>query len=524
MLPERLRAALKFCYVIDGIHPDFTARDQIQTALAAGATLIRYPAHLFSPADFRELEGIRNLCRSNAVPFLIDNDPILAKAIDANGIHLDGELANPVEWQPILGADAICGISIVSFRQLDNIPWGPLDYVAITPNMAVKEIEKARIPTPVVVSIDRLGTHLDRRIISGATGISVHGQSLGHPASARTKLSAIAAASNCPARDVLAQPWQDEFGLIARLIDRRSPDQDHPAIRVPAGDDACLLRALENPVITTDTQREGVHFRFDWQTPEEIGHKAVSVTLSDLAASYAKPMSLFINLCLPPGISDATIEAVYGGIRKALSHYGCTLGGGNTSRGRLFALDLFAVGDGRKEVFPTRGAARPGDGLYTTGPLGLARAGLAALQAKDTSFSSLINRFKMPLARFDAAAILAHQGVRCVMDISDGLAGDARHIARASGLSIEIDLEAMKLEKDLKDLAAFCRKYNRNATVMMLSGGEDYELLFTCKPETFKRIKTMLPSAVPVGRCVDFDGQLLLGEAADVFSFQHGSV
>jgi len=117
------------------------------------------------------------------------------------------------------------------------------------------------------------------------------------------------------------------------------------------------------------------------------------------------------------------IEELYLGIQKALKHYDCALGGGNISKGSRLSLDLFAIGEGRSDLFPTRSAARPGDGLYVTGPLGLARAGLDALIRKDDSARALINRFKMPQARFDAARVLAEHQVACVMDISDGLAG-----------------------------------------------------------------------------------------------------
>jgi thiamine-monophosphate kinase len=272
-------------------------------------------------------------------------------------------------------------------------------------------------------------------------------------------------------------------------------------------------------VVTTDTQREGIHFRFDWQTPEEIGQKAVSVTLSDLAASYAEPAALFINLCLPKTMSEETILRVYHGIHRGLHKNRCALGGGNTSGGESFSLDLFAIGQGREDIFPTRSAAKPGFGLFVTGPLGLARAGLEALRKKDPDFPGLIQRFKAPVARFDAAVILASHGVRCVMDISDGLSGDARHIAKASGISIEIELKKSAITRELD---TFCRKHGRQPLDMAVAGGEDYELLFACPFETFSRITKMLPEAFQVGRCLDFQGQHLVGNAANISSFQHG--
>jgi thiamine-monophosphate kinase len=317
-------------------------------------------------------------------------------------------------------------------------------------------------------------------------------------------------------------PWRDEFALISRLLDTGGPGGGlHPALRQAPGDDACLLRGLSNPVVTTDTLREGVHFRFDWQTPEEIGQKAVAVTLSDLAASYADPVALFINLCLPKAMSEETILRIYRGVHQGLDAYGCALGGGNTSGGDRFSLDLFAIGQGREDIFPTRSSAKPGFGLYVTGPLGLARAGLQALQRNNPNFPELVRRFKSPVARFDAATVLADNGVRCVMDISDGLAGDARHIAKASNLSIDIDMDAGKLNVN-EELSLFCRRYGIDPATMAVAGGEDYELLFACPPETFARITQMLPGAFQAGRCLDFQGQHLVGNAAGISSFQHG--
>jgi len=273
-------------------------------------------------------------------------------------------------------------------------------------------------------------------------------------------------------------------------------------------------------VVTTDTHKEGIHFRLDWQTPQEVGRKAVAVTLSDLAASYATPFALFVNVAIPSHVPDRTIEALYQGIQAALTEYRCALGGGNISRGGQLSLDLFAVGEGRGDIFPTRSAACPGFGLYVTGPLGLARAGLDALTRNDPGAPDLIARFKLPRARFDAADVLAERGVPCVMDISDGLAGDAGHIAAASRLSIEFDLTALKKDPAL---IAYCTRHHLRPEEMILAGGEDYELLFGCLPETFDRIRRSLPDASPVGRCLPFNGKPLLNLPPGIVSFQHGS-
>ncbi|MBW1842082.1 MAG: thiamine-phosphate kinase [Deltaproteobacteria bacterium] len=331
---------------------------------------------------------------------------------------------------------------------------------------------------------------------------------------------AISAACGCRPRTVVDVPWRNEFTLIKKLLEYAPSIPDAAEyLKVPPGDDAALLSSMRNPVITTDTQKEGVHFRFDWQTPEEIGSRAVEITFSDLAASYAAPMSLFVNLALPAHISEKTVEAVYKGIGTSLEKHGCTLGGGNISAGQVLSLDLFAIGKGRDDLFPIRSAGLPGDGLYCTGPLGLARAGLDCLVRRDTAFTSLIAKFKAPSARFDAAAVLAENRVTCVMDISDGLAGDAGHLAAASRISIEFDLTSCAFDSELM---SYCEKYQEVPEEMVLSGGEDYELLFACPPEVFERIKKALPDAYPVGRCLSFTGEYLVNLPSNISSFQHG--
>jgi len=314
---------------------------------------------------------------------------------------------------------------------------------------------------------------------------------------------------------------EDEFKLIQKLLASasRSIEGESDFIKVPPGDDACLLSRLNRPVVTTDTHRENIHFSFDWQTPEEIGRKAVSVTLSDLAASYAKPVSLFVNLGIPSPFSEKTAGELYKGIGSGLAEYNCTLGGGNISDSDLLSLDLFAIGEGSADLFPLRSAAKPGDGLYCTGPLGMARAGLDLLKKKDTDFQRLVNRFKFPKPRFDAAKVLLNHGIRCVIDISDGLKGDAMHLAEASNVTIELFIDRENIDSDL---AAFCEKYRLEPEDMAIAGGEDYELLFSCSQDLYGKLKKDLPDAYPVGKCLPFTGKHILAPPSKLSSFQHG--
>jgi len=313
--------------------------------------------------------------------------------------------------------------------------------------------------------------------------------------------------------------WSDEFALIKKILKGNKTAANNEIIHGP-GDDACLLNEIRKPVITTDTQREGVHFELDWLTPEQIGNKAISVTLSDLAASYAIPKSVFINLGLPKHVSDTFAESIYRGVYDALNTYRCSLGGGNVSVADTLTIDIFAIGQG-SDIFPLRSNAKPGYGLYTTGPLGISRGGLFALKKKDMSFPYLLEKFITPKARFDAAPILADAGVTCVTDISDGLWGDAGHIAESSRISITLSIETPPLHPEFQH---FCKKYGYDTAEMMLSGGEDYELLFACPPDIFTRINKQLPDAFQVGTCQSFNGHYMICPEGDPSSFQHGNI
>ncbi|WP_300668357.1 thiamine-phosphate kinase [Desulfoluna sp.] len=309
-----------------------------------------------------------------------------------------------------------------------------------------------------------------------------------------------------------------EFSLIETLVARRPKRETlfRPCC-VAAGDDAALLATLDRPVITTDTQREGVHFRLDWQTPWEVGEKAVAVTLSDLAASFARPVALFVNLGMPVGLSDSVAEGLYDGLGAALEKYGCDLGGGNTSRSAELSLDLFAVGEGQGPM-PRRSDARAGELLCVTGTLGMARGGLRCLESGETRFPELIHAFKAPRSRFDAAEVLRQAGVRCVMDISDGLAGDALHMAKASGVTLALNVTSAMASRALR---AWCDSCGEDLLSFMASGGEEYELLFTCDPDTLAAIEIKCPDVICVGRVSAFSGASLQGLPQEAVSFEH---
>lgn len=528
MVKQNLKNALRFYFITDDKAPAIEPFAQVKIAIKAGATIIQYRNKHFSPGFYREAEEIRDLCKSNGIPFIINDNILLAKALNADGVHLGQDDESPAVARKILGAEALIGVSVSTTDELGRTVLSDCDYIGTGPVFATGTKEDAKkviglsglqsvaekISLPVVAIGGITAQTAQSCFLHKAAGIAV----ISAVSRASDPLQAalqIGSACSCPARSLLQAPWNDEFGLIEKLL------KNVPAalnLLVPPGDDACLLSPVSNPVVTTDTQREGIHFRFNWQTPEEVGIKAVEVTLSDLAACYARPVTLFINLSLPSYVSDSMIEDVYKGAAKSLNRHECSLGGGNISAGKELSLDLFAVGTGRNDIFPKRSNARPGYGLYCTGHLGLARAGLECLGKNDSRFKDLVSKFKFPAARFDAAYILAEAGIDCVMDISDGLAGDAGHIAKASGVTVELDLMSCPFHPSL---VSFCRKYDRKPEEMVIAGGEDYELLFACHPDIYKTISKKLKGSFQAGRCLPFSGKHLIS-IPGIDSFQHG--
>jgi thiamin-phosphate kinase len=527
-----LRSALRFYFITDDQATECAPLDQVRAAIMGGATFIQYRRKKVTAGDFAEAAAIRDLCRLNRVPFVVNDHLLLARAVAADGIHLGQDDESPAIARQVLGAQAIIGISVSNPEELARTDLTPCDYVGSGPvfatgtktdakpvrNLAgLREIVKA-VSLPVVAIGGIVAARAPDCLDQGAAGVAVI-SAVSRARDPEAAAARMAAACGCPPRPALAAAWQDEFALIRRLVAPALPVYaDRPEL-VPPGDDAARLDALPAPVISTDTQREGVHFHWHWHTPEDLGHKAVAITLSDLAACYAEPVSLFVNLGLPPAMAEAEVVRIYDGLHAALAQYNCRLGGGNIARAPVLGLDLFAVGQGRRDLFPRRDAARHGENLYATGPLGLARCGRHALEKGDEGFPELVARFRRPRARFDAAAVLADHGVACVMDISDGLAGDAAHIARAAHLSIHLDASACTRHPALQ---RFCEAYGLTPEVEILAGGEDYELLFSCRPDIFQSVQRRLPEARAVGRCLPFDGEYLPGLPARVRSFQHG--
>ena len=259
-----------------------------------------------------------------------------------------------------------------------------------------------------------------------------------------------------------------EFGLIERLKDILRAEE--------IGDDCAVVTFdQKHLLLTTDALVEDIHF-LEKIAPEALGWKAVSVNVSDIVSCGGSPLYLLVSLIIPD-IDSRWVERLYEGIRKACEFYNCTVVGGNISRGEKKTIDVFALGRTAKPVL--RSGAKPGETLFVSGTLGDSRAGLELLREERKDYRSfelkLIERHTRPSARVDYIKHLERYASSCI-DISDGLLQDAGHLARMSGIALEIDPKAIPISEELK---AFCEDRGRDPLEYALRGGEDYQLLFT---------------------------------------------
>ena len=276
------------------------------------------------------------------------------------------------------------------------------------------------------------------------------------------------------------------------------------------GDDCALLSVGGRTLaISIDLSLEGVHFRTDWLALREIGWRATAAALSDLAAEGATPLGVLVSLGVPgnpKGLPDGRRQRragnaspavqIMAGVGAAARSVGASVLGGDLVRSPRYLVDVCVLGFAQRPV--RRSGARPGDGLWVTGRLGGAGLALAALRAGRRLAPAVRRRVAHPTPRITAGRWLARRGARAMIDISDGLAGDAGHLAAASGVGIEIALEQVPCWPRVAPLAA-------------VGSGEEYELL-VAMPRSFGdagarafRRATGLP-LTQIGRCVSRKG------------------
>ncbi|MFZ5889782.1 MAG: thiamine-phosphate kinase [Myxococcota bacterium] len=274
-----------------------------------------------------------------------------------------------------------------------------------------------------------------------------------------------------------AQKKTSEFARIAR-IQRLLENGASTArgIEIGIGDDAAVLRADGRCVWTVDAQVEGVHFDRRWLSLEDIGYRSFQAAASDLAAMGARPLGALSSLALPRELSEPNLRRIVQGQARAARECGCPIIGGNLARAGELSLTTTLLGKVERPLL--RSDAKAGDELWLVGDIGLAALGLFALSHGTRGSASVrhcVGVWRRPRALLREGALLVGRA-RAAIDISDGLAGDAGHLAAASGVQLTFDAD--ELEATLSPhLLSSARELGLSALELAVRGGEDYALL-----------------------------------------------
>ena len=305
-----------------------------------------------------------------------------------------------------------------------------------------------------------------------------------------------------------------EFNLIDRLAAviarpnaRRIQALDARGFRIlrAIGDDAAAWNAPAGArVITTDAMVEGVHFNLNYTDWRSLGWKCLAANISDIAAMGCIPTYAVVTLGLRPDLPVEGLEALYEGMMEVAARGGGAIVGGDVVKSPAFFITVALQGAAPDTPILLRSAANPGDLIAVTGPLGAAAAGLRLLMSgaspqPDADAAAYLTRaHNRPVPRVNEGVSLAAAGVRCAMDISDGLMDDLEKLCRASEVSALLHADRIPVDRRLK--SAFPHDWLNLA----VAGGEDYELLFTAPPDLMDKASSALPEPPAViGRVVE---------------------
>lgn len=308
-----------------------------------------------------------------------------------------------------------------------------------------------------------------------------------------------------------------EFELLAKLRERLPVDG--PQVKLGSGDDAAVTAPTGATATSVDAIVEGVHFRRGETDLATVGRKALATALSDLAAMGAAAGEAYVVLGAPADLTEEDFLALLDGMLGLAEQTGTTLAGGDVTRAPALTLAVTVVGHApTADAFVTRGGAQPGDLLVLTGEIGGAAAGRLllerpALAAKlpGSTAQRLRERQLDPTPRLRSGRALAEAGARAMIDLSDGLAGDAGHLADASRVAIRVETESLPLATGVAEVAAAA---GRDPLELAVAGGEDYELLATLPADRLEAASSAIGSAAEA--TLTAIGEVEAGEGVEI--------
>lgn len=272
---------------------------------------------------------------------------------------------------------------------------------------------------------------------------------------------------------------ESEFDLLARLAPFLAPGGED--LLVGSGDDAAVLDIDGRGVcLAVDVLVDGVHFRRDVSTLEDVGWKAVAVNCSDIAAMGGSPTVAVVGLCRPASLAGDDVERLYAGMHEACTRWNVRLVGGDTVAAQALALSVTVLGDVDPKRVIRRSGANVGDRIVVVGELGAAAAALAQAQAGQTADESLLRAHRRPIARVDAGRALAAAGATAMIDVSDGFGADLEHICVASRAAAMVDATALPVADGVIVAA---HALDTDPLDFVVAGGDDYALVATLPPE-----------------------------------------
>ncbi|WP_312034097.1 thiamine-phosphate kinase [Actinoplanes sp. TBRC 11911] len=268
-----------------------------------------------------------------------------------------------------------------------------------------------------------------------------------------------------------------EFGLITRVVARLKTGR---STLLGPGDDAAIVAAPDQRVVaSTDVLVEGRHFRRDWSSAADVGHRAAAANLADIAAMGAVPTALLVALCAPTDLPVAWAEELADGLSAEAGLVEASVVGGDMSSSPTLTIAVTALGDLQGQPPVVRGGAQPGDVLALAGRTGHAAAGYTVLSRGFRTPKSLVEAYRRPVVPYAAGPAAARAGATAMIDVSDGLLQDLGHIAVAGVVGIDVRTEAFEVPDQMRDAAT---ALGVDPLQWLLGGGDDHALAATFPP------------------------------------------